>query len=49
MTNKEQRRQEWTARIEDYKSSGQTMAVWCCANGRSIEQLKLRFDAYTAL
>lgn len=40
MTNKEQRRQEWTARIKDYKTSGQTMTVWCSANGCSIEQLK---------
>ncbi len=40
MTNKEQRRQEWAARIENYKASGQTMAVWCSANGGNIEQLK---------
>ena len=40
MTNKEQRRQEWAARIEDYKTSGQTIAAWCSANGRNIEQLK---------
>lgn len=36
----EQRRQEWTARIEDYKASGKTMAAWCSANGYNIEQLK---------
>lgn len=40
MTNKEQRRQEWAARIKDYKASGQTMAVWCSSNGGSIQQLK---------
>lgn len=40
MTNKEQRRHEWAARIEDYKTSGQTMAAWCNINGCNIEQLK---------
>ncbi len=40
MTNKEQRRQEWAARIEDYKRSGQTMLAWCSVNGRNVEQLK---------
>jgi hypothetical protein len=31
MTTKEQRRQEWIARIADYKTSGLTMSSWCAA------------------
>jgi hypothetical protein len=31
-------RNEWEQRIDDYKSSGQTQAKWCEANGISIHQ-----------
>lgn len=40
MTTKEQRRQEWTARIADYKASGLTMSAWCDAHHVTEEQLK---------
>jgi hypothetical protein len=40
MTTKEQRRQEWTARIADYKASGLTMSAWCDAHHVTKEQLK---------
>jgi len=40
MNAKEQRRQEWASRIEDYRSSGLTMAAWCEANGFTIDNLK---------
>jgi hypothetical protein len=38
--HKEQRRQEWTARIADYKASGLTMSAWCDAHHVTKEQLK---------
>ena len=28
----EQKRQEWSQRIDEYESSGQTIAVWCAAH-----------------
>lgn len=28
----EQKRQEWSQRIDEYVASGQTIAVWCAAN-----------------
>jgi hypothetical protein len=40
MTTKEQRRQEWIARIADYKASGLTMSAWCDAHHVTKEQLK---------
>lgn len=40
MTNNEQRRQEWEARLADYRASGLTMSAWCSANQRSMDQLK---------
>ncbi|MCU6791551.1 IS66 family insertion sequence element accessory protein TnpB [Paenibacillus sp. WQ 127069] len=38
--DKQQRLQEWMARITDFKSSGLTMSAWCQAHGRTIHQLK---------
>lgn len=40
MTKKEQRREEWIARIADYQASGQTMKAWCTANLVSKDQLR---------
>jgi hypothetical protein len=40
MTKKEQRRQDWIARIAEYKDSGQTMKAWCSAQGVTLDQLK---------
>ena len=40
MSNKEARRQEWIALIEDYKSSGLTMAAWCAANQFTLHTLR---------
>lgn len=40
MATKEQRRQEWLARIADYKASGLTMSAWCHANHFTLDQLK---------
>lgn len=40
MTPKEQRLQDWQARIADYHASGLTMAAWCQAHSFSKEQLK---------
>ncbi|MGG1556482.1 IS66 family insertion sequence element accessory protein TnpA [Paenibacillus ferrarius] len=40
MSTKDQRRNEWIARIAEYKASGLTMSAWCSANNRSVEQLK---------
>ncbi len=40
MSNKEVRRQTWLARITAYKQSGQTMKVWCGAQGVTRDQLK---------
>lgn len=38
--DKHQRLQEWTARIEDLKTSGLTMSAWYEAHGHNIHQLK---------
>lgn len=38
--DKQQKLQEWSARITDFKSSGLTMAAWCEANSQSIHKLK---------
>jgi hypothetical protein len=38
--DKQQRLQEWSARITDFKSSGLTMSAWCQAHGQTIHQLK---------
>lgn len=38
--DKQQRLQEWLARITDFKSSGLTMSAWCQAHGQTIHQLK---------
>ncbi|MCY9667496.1 IS66 family insertion sequence element accessory protein TnpB [Paenibacillus alginolyticus] len=38
--DKQQRLQEWTARITDFKSSGLTKSAWCQAQGQSIYKLK---------
>jgi hypothetical protein len=38
--NREQRIREWVSRIEEYRTSGLTMAAWCEAQGISIHQLK---------
>lgn len=38
--DKDQRQQEWIARIADYKASGLTMAAWCEARQHSVHQLK---------
>lgn len=40
MTRKEQRRQEWIARVADYRSSSQTMKAWCEANRVTKDQLR---------
>ncbi|WP_336788304.1 IS66 family insertion sequence element accessory protein TnpA [Paenibacillus sp. MMO-177] len=40
MNGKEQRRQDWQARIASYRASGLTMKAWCTANQCSVEQLK---------
>jgi hypothetical protein len=39
MDNK-QLTQEWSSRIANFKSSGQTMSAWCAAHNLSIHQLK---------
>ncbi len=38
--DKQQRLQEWTARIADFKTSGLTMSAWCQTHGQTIHQLK---------
>jgi hypothetical protein len=38
--DKQQRLQEWTARITDFKTSGLTMSAWCQVHGQTIHQLK---------
>ncbi|ANB60020.1 IS66 family insertion sequence element accessory protein TnpA [Anoxybacteroides amylolyticum] len=38
--DREQRIREWTSRVEEYRTSGLTMAAWCEAQGISIHQLK---------
>lgn len=40
MTKKEQRRQEWAARIANYETSGQTMKAWCDAQGVTKDTLR---------
>jgi hypothetical protein len=40
MNAREQLRQDWAARIADYKASGLTMAAWCTANQFTKDQLK---------
>jgi hypothetical protein len=40
MSSKEVRRQTWIARLTAYKQSGQTMKVWCNAQGVTLDQLK---------
>jgi hypothetical protein len=40
MTPNEQRRQEWSERIVNYRTSGLTMPAWCTANGHTLDQLK---------
>lgn len=40
MNKKEQRLQEWTTRIANYRASGLTMAAWCQANQCTKETLK---------
>ncbi|MFE5321071.1 IS66 family insertion sequence element accessory protein TnpB [Paenibacillus sp. NPDC056579] len=40
MNAREQRRQDWQARIAAYRASGLTMKAWCNANQCSVEQLK---------
>jgi transposase-like protein len=38
--DKQQRLQEWTTRITDFKTSGLTMSAWCEAHDQTIHQLK---------
>ena len=33
-------RSEWTTRVTDFKTSGQTAAAWCSANHLKLHQLK---------
>ena len=40
MTKKEERRQEWAARIQQYETSGQTMKAWCDAQGVTKDTLR---------
>lgn len=40
MTTKEQRRTEWYARIENYRTSNLSMTAWCEAHHVTKEQLK---------
>ncbi|WP_157075967.1 IS66 family insertion sequence element accessory protein TnpA [Neobacillus fumarioli] len=40
LMDREQRIREWTSRVEEYRTSGLTMAAWCEAQGISIHQLK---------
>ncbi|AJY73426.1 IS66 family insertion sequence element accessory protein TnpA [Paenibacillus beijingensis] len=40
MTTKEQRRKDWSSRIEDYRTSNLSMAAWCDAQQVTKEQLK---------
>jgi hypothetical protein len=40
MTAREQLRHDWAARVQDYKSSGLTMAAWCATNHFTKDQLK---------
>lgn len=40
MATKKPQRQEWIALIEDYKSSGLTMAAWCSSNQFTLHTLK---------
>lgn len=40
MTTKEQRLQDWQARIADYHASGLTMAAWCQEHSVTKETLK---------
>ena len=38
--NKQQRLQDWTTRVTDFKNSGLTMSAWCKAHNQTIHQLK---------
>ncbi|WP_240419944.1 IS66 family insertion sequence element accessory protein TnpA [Paenibacillus periandrae] len=40
MTRKEQRHQEWSARVADYQDSGLTMKAWCDAQGVTKDHLR---------
>lgn len=40
MTKAQQRQKEWTERIANYRTSGQTMSVWCLSHGVTPHQLK---------
>ncbi|WP_336775108.1 IS66 family insertion sequence element accessory protein TnpA [Paenibacillus sp. MMO-58] len=40
MNAREQRRQDWQARIAAYRAIDLTMKAWCNANQCSVEQLK---------
>ncbi|ULO09523.1 IS66 family insertion sequence element accessory protein TnpB [Paenibacillus sp. 19GGS1-52] len=40
MTKAQQRQKEWTERIANYRTSGQTMSVWCHSHGVTPHQLK---------
>jgi hypothetical protein len=40
MTKKEQLRQQWHARIAEYRASGLTLKAWCAAHDCTVDQMK---------
>ncbi|CAM3853992.1 MULTISPECIES: IS66 family insertion sequence element accessory protein TnpA [Paenibacillus] len=40
MTTSEQLRQQWYARIAEYRASGLTLKAWCASNGCKVDQMK---------
>lgn len=40
MTTREHQRQQWDARITEYRTSGQTLKAWCAAHGYTVDQMK---------
>jgi len=40
MSAKDQLRQQWAARIVEYRSSGLTLKSWCAAHDCTVDQMK---------
>jgi len=40
MSAKEQLRQQWAARIVEYRASGLTLKSWCASHGCTVDQMK---------
>ncbi|OXM85148.1 IS66 family insertion sequence element accessory protein TnpA [Paenibacillus rigui] len=40
MTAKEQLRQQWAARVAEYRASGLTLKAWCAVHDCTVDQMK---------